>query len=313
VAEQNHFGVLSNMLLDFQHSAVDLKTSGAMYGCAPFTNEASYYSRSGAAIANTGRLTVCLPLAFCLGTLMGKSFPLGAIRADVKVEIKLASHLNWGVYTTDPSKSPTIEHARLQMQVVNLSDSAETMLVRQLPVIYCPTGVWHSAKQSVPAGSQVSFNIPFKMASCNALFCVLRDTENLDKREKNSATRTLGGATRAYLQIGSHRYPQDGVRLDYGGNEARAELMKALGSFGSQSIPSALSAAQYSTEGFAFGLSLETFGGMSDILSDGMRLTDMSTILYIDTSSAKGMELTVFAHADMVLEVANNGMVSYFQ
>jgi len=314
IASQSGFNVLASLLLDFQNSPASLNTTGGIYGCSDYAaaDVDSYYNRLGVPIANTASRTVCLPLPYCLGTLAQKSIPLGSIREGLRVEIKLANYLDWGVYATAPASSPKVKDCKMQLAIVNLSDAAEQALVRSLPVIYIPSSKWHHCSTTVPASTPVAFTLPWKMASVNAIFAVFREVTVLNERNQHATVRTRAGCNDFYIRIGSHNYPQDKIRCDHGGAEARMELMKALQMVGMADAPSAVSTALYSDSAFAVGISLETFGH-SDIMSDGQRLAEAACTFYASTSNTQNaIQVDFFAHADLLLEVSN-GIVSYFE
>jgi len=150
------------------------------------------------------------------------------------------------------------------------------------------------------------------MASCNAIFAVFREVTQIDKFNTHGSVRTRAGMSEFFLRIGSHNFPQDKVKCSYGAAEARMELMKALQTVGMADAPSSLTNALYDGQGFAVGLSLETFG-LADIMSDGVRLAEAACTFYADCANpTNAVQVDFFCHADLLLEVSN-GIVSFYE
>lgn len=318
VASNDQFGELCQMLMDTQASTSSRMTTNTIMGSSdylPISGNVildavdAYYSRDGARIEAGERKTVCLPLPYCLGSLAQKSIPLGVIRDGLRVEVKVAPLPKWGVTGNGLSTgSFKLDNVKYQMSLVQLADSVEQALVRSIPRIIIPTSNWHHAQTTVQSGS-INFTLPWKMASANAIFAIIRADSSVESAAVHGNLRTRADASYFYLKIGAHNVPQERISLANGAAEGRMELMKALQSVDMADAPSTLSSAVYDEEGFVMGLSLSAFG-LSDILSDGRVLRDEAVQFVCDTKAGVSIIVDFFCQADMLLEVSD-GIVSF--
>ena len=332
LSSMNQYAVYHSLIFDNQVSLSDKLTSYTqLIGAKPLTMPAAYnavdvetavHQRKGQTIAVNSGGTFCLPLLNVLGTMSQRAIPLGQLRDDIRVDITLNPTAYWGVWTnaTPTFTNVYLTNVKLQCAMIELASHVTAGLDGALGGRYAMPimDVRHYSTTVGANSGAINYLLPARVSSASAVFVTMRasaDVTTADATKQTLTKRTRGTMTSYSWRLGAHRMPQIPVvtdtNIDPYLTEARMELARAFQSVGLAAQPSSLSQGQWVTDGFAVGLSLDSFAHMNELMSDGVSL--LNSHLYFEaTLAANNPALVVdfFVLFDKVV-VCEGGLLSY--
>lgn len=285
-------------------------------------------SRNGVVIPAGDSETFCLPLVNCLGTLAQKALPLSQLRDSIRVDIRLAGGLDWGVYDSLPVNGWQVINPKLWLTQIRISGDVENALIDSLPnrTIQVPCFDVQSFQTTVSANAgSWSYQIPIKASSVTMLLVTLRDTASFAKHDHRSLARTRANLSSYRFRIGATIIPSTFIDCTGSGAETRMEVMRAMNQLSSSESHSFIDNELFTKEGdsdganinageyggFCFALQLSAFA-MSEILSDGRSTRNEHVTIDATFASAQSpaLRVDVYAIKEQLL-VAQGGILHY--
>lgn len=317
----SEYHLLQDILTCFSTGVDDNRTTGTVKGTADYLPTAiataadfatAYYSRRGATIASGGNLTVCIPLVTIMSSLSLRSWPIHMLKENIRIVIKLADQLDFGIYGAVPAGNVTVDNAKLWHSLVVIPPGIAKKMIEDLGgIATVPCLDFTQTSMSVAPNSQyVSMPISVRVRSATAIFVAIRPTASLLNRLTNNLDRSPGGdsfSTVSYrFRIGSTVVPSSGYVA--AGAESRVELMRAFGQQLSESSSrTCISNAEYLTTGFVLACSLQSFP-MTDALDDGTPI-DSTIILEMNLGAqSAGIRLDAWVQHEKTLALSAGGV-----
>lgn len=287
-------------------------------------------TRQGVVIPADGTYTVSIPLICPIGTLASKAIALSQLKDSIRLDIRLAGGLDWGVYGGAVTAGFNIIQPKLWLTHIRISGDVETALMNSLPNRSISVGCFdvHSFNTTIPSNQgSFTYQVPIKVSSLTSIFVVFRETDHLGKHDKRALTRTRNNLESYRFRIGSTLLPSSSIDCSGSGAEARMELYRALNLLSESNPVTYIDNGLYVKEGanggamtlaqnlqgggFCIGLNCSAFS-MAEVLSDG-RSTRNEHVTFDGkflTTTSQSMTVTFFCFTEKAL-VIEAGNMSY--
>jgi hypothetical protein len=312
--EQIHeYNALYHFLLDMQGSEESVERAGSIL-------QGSASGREGRTIAAAGEVYFCIPvLSGVIGPLQSKYMPLGqATGGDLRLELTLAAANTAVVSTSDADWA--ISDVELNLEFVEIDSEVDRMIqqANQRYVISCESFAnYTNTIEAASSAKQNNLLIPARFSSLKTLYTFFRLQEDVTKKESKSVSaRPYPTLKNWYYQVSGENIPSTPVRETV---ESFAELQKALHTFGAADNTSLITEAIYTeasgattNAGFAIGQNLETLSHKSTLTESGKNTLNTNCYLLGETNINKNLQVSTFAHFDMVLVLENGVFTAAF-
>ena len=312
--EQIHeYNALYHFLMDMQGSEESVERAGSIL-------QGSGSSRTGVSLASSASAYFCIPiLSGVIGPLQSKYLPLGAaVGGDLRLELTLAAANTAVVSASDADWS--ISDIELQLEYVEVNSEVDRMIQQANPrfVISCESFAnYTNTIEAAASAKQNNLLIPARFSSLKTLYTFFRLQEDITKKESRSiSARPYPNLKNFYYQVSGENIPSTPVRETV---ESFAELQKALHVFGSADNTSLITKEIYTlttgaatNSGFAIGQNLETLSHKSTVTESGKNTLNTNCYLLGETDLDSNLQVSTFAHFDMILVLENGVFTSAF-
>jgi hypothetical protein len=286
-------GLLATIMMDCSISSDDRHRAYTHAGCAGLHFDApanhtivpenlvtAAYNRSGAKIMSGTTLKIGLAIPNLIGTLSLRAIPVGLLRDQLRLVIKLKSNPNgWGVGPEADLRLMTVSDVKLHLSIIKLNHATEMGLMKMSNgVMKVPCVDYQTYSVSVASNAgRISYQIPHRTRSISAIFVVARESTKIDTPGNHTLINRIKPFASYSFRIGSARVPQIDVDCTGTAPEAFLELQRAFGLVNMSETPTVLPASVYSTTGFVLGVALSAFN-QTDTLADGVSTESVNLV-----------------------------------
>jgi hypothetical protein len=327
------YNVLCNCLLDLQQDAIVATTSGSVHMGTGFdTVEARNIDKTGQTIAAGGVQDFALPLALSgvLGAGCSKYLPVSKI-SDLRLELTVENAIQ-AVVQASGSAAFQLLNVQLVLTYVDVDPVVAAQVEQAVGGRYIiSTETWRNYTSVLPANrSGDSVLIPSRWSSLRTLVHCWRDYANNSDQTKywlsarsNPFYSSTGVLSSLQYSIGAVLQPQTPVR--FGTSETFMQVQQAFHQLGSITNASRCyltnwnqasyyDATNYGMGTFAFAQNFDSFLNKTDSLTCGMNTINAPVFFNVTypASVATQHRLDTWAHADMVLDISDAGMVARY-
>ena len=306
----NEYNALYHLLLDMQASQESVERAGSIL-------QGTGKDRAGAAVAASGSQTFCIPiLSGIVGPLQSKYLPTGAmIGGDLRLELVLANPTTavvQGAGTPDWS----VSDVELQLEYVEVNSEVDRMIQQANPRYVISYETFANYTNTVPgsggSAQQMNLLIPARFSSLKTLYTFFRVQGDVTSATaKSVSSRPYPALTNWYYQVSGENVPATPVKDTV---ESFSELQKAMHVFGSADNTSIIAKGDYNlttggntNSSFAIGPNLETLSHKSTLTESGKNTLNTNVYLLGRSNHSSALQVSTFAHVDMVL-ICENGV-----
>ena len=325
------WNVLCNTLFDLQADSMTAMNSGSIY-MGTDSSTTQNVLKSGQSIAAGGVQDYAIPLALSgvLGAGCSKYLPVSKI-TDLRLELTIENAIQ-AVVQASGTASFTLNNVQLVLTYVDVDPMVAHQLEQAVGGRYIISSEsWRNYTSILPASrSGDSVLIPARYSSLRTLLHIWRDYANNSDQTKywlsarsNPFYSASGVQSQIQYTIGAVLVPQTPIK--FGVSETFLNTQQSFHQLGSITNTSRCTLTNWSqpnyfdtnTSGmgtFAFGQNFDSFLNKTDSLTVGFNTINSPTFLNLTypATVATQQRLDSWAHADMILDISDAGMVARY-